>query len=138
MYKFSSTVSKKSLHFSLTERFGQLSKRKRVLCWFINSILLVYVLNLPSMWRKLTNLSGSLAMEMMVTQKDMMAQKKSQNCSTSCPPLKASNHRRRIYTEEKTKVITAVWWTEFIQYRATLAILHQDDIKKRINCIRMI
>ena len=42
-------------------------------------------------------------------------------------------HRRRIYTEEKAKVVAAVWGTECIQFLATLAVLHQDDMKKRMN-----
>ena len=37
-----------------------------------------------------------------------------------------------IYTEEKAKVVATDWETEFIQSLATLAILHQDDIKKRM------
>ena len=41
-----------------------------------------------------------------------------------------SSHRIRIRTEEKAKVVAAVWWTEFIQFLARLAILHQDDLKK--------
>ena len=41
-------------------------------------------------------------------------------------------HRRMIYTEEKAKVVATDWETEFIQSLATLAILHQDDIKKRM------
>ena len=40
--------------------------------------------------------------------------------------------RRRIKTEEKAKVVAAVWGTEFIQFLATLAIWHQDD-EERIN-----
>ena len=43
------------------------------------------------------------------------------------------DHRRRIYTEEKAKVVATVWGTEFIQFLATLAILHQDDLKNRMN-----
>ena len=35
--------------------------------------------------------------------------------------------RRRIYTEEKEKVVAAVWGTELIQFIAALAILYQDD-----------
>ena len=42
---------------------------------------------------------------------------------------------RRIYTEEKAKVVAAVWGTDFIPF---LAILHQDDAKKRMNYTRMI
>ena len=37
-------------------------------------------------------------------------------------------HRRRIKTEEKAKVVAAVWRTQFIQFLAALAILHQDDL----------
>ena len=33
-------------------------------------------------------------------------------------------HRRRIKTEEKAKVVAAVWGTEFVQFLATLAIFH--------------
>ena len=47
-------------------------------------------------------------------------------------------HRRRIYREEEAKVVAAVWRTEFIQFLATLAVLHQDDKKKRMNCARTI
>ena len=39
--------------------------------------------------------------------------------------------RRRIKTEEKEKVVAAAWGTELIQFYAALAILHQDDLKKR-------
>ena len=46
--------------------------------------------------------------------------------------------RRRIYTEETAKVIAAVWGIELIQLLATLSVLHQDDMKKRMNCTRMI
>ena len=40
------------------------------------------------------------------------------------------NHRRLIKTEEKVKVVVTVWGTELIEFLATLAILHQDDLKK--------
>ena len=40
---------------------------------------------------------------------------------------------RRIYTEEKGQVVTAAWGTEFIKFLAALTILHQDDLKKRMN-----
>ena len=43
------------------------------------------------------------------------------------------NHRRRIKTEEKAKVVAAVWGTELIQFLGTLAILHTDDLKKEMN-----
>ena len=41
-----------------------------------------------------------------------------------------SNHRRRIKTEEKAKVVASVWGKEFIQFLAVLAFFHQDDFKK--------
>ena len=47
-------------------------------------------------------------------------------------------HRRRIYIGDKAKVVTAVRGTEFIQSLAALAILHQNDMKKRMNCTMMI
>ena len=34
---------------------------------------------------------------------------------------------------KKAKVIAAVWGTEVIQFLATLAFLHQDDLKKGLN-----
>ena len=34
------------------------------------------------------------------------------------------NHRRRIKTEAKAKVVAAVWGTTFIQFLAALAVLH--------------
>ena len=42
---------------------------------------------------------------------------------------------RRIYIEENAKVVAAAWGTEFIQFLAELAILHQADLKNtgRIN-----
>ena len=44
------------------------------------------------------------------------------------------NHRRRIKTEEKAKVVAAVWGTEFIQFLAALAILHYRTIlENRMN-----
>ena len=39
-------------------------------------------------------------------------------------------HIRRIYGEEKAKVIAAVWGTELIQFLAALQIESQDDFKK--------
>ena len=41
--------------------------------------------------------------------------------------------RRIIKTEEKAKVVAAIWGTELIQFLAALAILHQDDMKKGMN-----
>ena len=40
------------------------------------------------------------------------------------------------FTEEKSKVVAAVWGIEFLQFLAALAILHQDDMKNRMNCTR--
>ena len=34
------------------------------------------------------------------------------------------HHRRRIKTEEKAKVVVAVWGTELIQFIAALALFH--------------
>ena len=45
---------------------------------------------------------------------------------------------RRIYAEEKAKVVAAVRGTEFITFLAALAVLHQDDMKKIMNCTRII
>ena len=42
-------------------------------------------------------------------------------------------HRRRIYAEEKAKVVAGVWRTDFIPFLAALAILQQDNLKNRIN-----
>ena len=42
-------------------------------------------------------------------------------------------HRRRIKTEEKAKVVAAVWGTELIQFLAALAISRKDVLKKRMN-----
>ena len=47
-------------------------------------------------------------------------------------------HRRRFYSEEKAKVVAAVWGTEFIKFLVALAGLHQADMKKWIHCTRMI
>ena len=41
-------------------------------------------------------------------------------------------HIRRINTEEKAKVVANDWGAEFIKFLAALAILHKDDLKKRI------
>ena len=47
-------------------------------------------------------------------------------------------HKRKIYTEDKAKVVASVWGTEFIHFLAVLAVLHQDDMNKRVNCTRVI
>ena len=44
--------------------------------------------------------------------------------------IKTSNHRRRIKTEAKAKVVAAVWGTEIIQFVAALAILYKDDFEE--------
>ena len=36
----------------------------------------------------------------------------------------SKQHRRKINTEEKAKVVDAVWGTAFIQFLAELAFLH--------------
>ena len=41
------------------------------------------------------------------------------------------SHRRRIKTEEKAKVIAALWGTELIPFLATLAIFHQDEFEEK-------
>ena len=46
--------------------------------------------------------------------------------------------RRRIKKEEKAKVVAAIWGTEIIKFLAALAVLHEDDLKNRMNCTRMI
>ena len=38
-----------------------------------------------------------------------------------------------IKTEEKAKVVAAVWGIELSQFLAVLAILHQDDLMKVMN-----
>ena len=43
----------------------------------------------------------------------------------------SGNHRRRITTEEKAKVVTAFWGTELIQFLAALDIFHQDDFEEK-------
>ena len=56
--------------------------------------------------------------------------------------LSIFEHRIRIKTEEKAKVVASVWGEEFIQILAALAILywtiwiikdelHQDDLKEK-------
>ena len=49
------------------------------------------------------------------------------------PPFQyigTSSHKRRIYTEEKVKVVAAV-------FLAALDVVHPDDLKKRTNCTRI-
>ena len=42
--------------------------------------------------------------------------------------IEATDHRRRIYTEEKAKVDASVWGAELMQFLAALAILHQEEL----------
>ena len=44
---------------------------------------------------------------------------------------KISRTRGRIDTEEKAKVVAVFWGTEFLQFLAALAVLHQDELKKK-------
>ena len=52
-------------------------------------------------------------------------------------PLRSANFAFA-HTEEKATVVAAALGTELIQSLATLAILHQDFMKNRINCTRII
>ena len=38
-----------------------------------------------------------------------------------------ASHKRRINTEEKAKVVAAVWGTELLQFLAVIAILHYAE-----------
>ena len=40
-------------------------------------------------------------------------------------------HRRRIKTEEKANVVTAVWGRELIKVLAVLDIFYQDDFEEK-------
>ena len=48
-----------------------------------------------------------------------------------CPKMwmggKAQGWRRRISTEEKSKILAAVWRTEWIRFIAALAMLQEKD-----------
>ena len=46
----------------------------------------------------------------------------------------AAGHRRRMYTEEKAKVVAAAWGAELLKFLAALAMLHQDDWMNRMKC----
>ena len=52
--------------------------------------------------------------------------------------MKTWDHRRRMKTEEKAKVVAAALGAELIKFLAALAILHQDVLKNRKNCTRTI
>ena len=47
-------------------------------------------------------------------------------------------HRRRIKTEERAKVVAAVWGEECIQFLAKPAVLPSTILNNRMNCTRMI
>ena len=46
-------------------------------------------------------------------------------------------HRRRIYIEEKAKVVAASWGTELLQCLAALPISYQDELKNRLICTQL-
>ena len=52
------------------------------------------------------------------------------------PTLLSLHNRRRIKTEVKAKVVTAVWETDLIQFLAALDVFHKDDFKDRMNKIK--
>ena len=41
--------------------------------------------------------------------------------------------KKKKQTEEKAKVVAAVWGMEFNQFHAAIQIKHQDDCKNRMN-----
>ena len=47
-------------------------------------------------------------------------------------------HRRRITTEEKAKVVASVWGDEFIQFLAALTVMPRMILNNRMNCTKMI
>ena len=49
--------------------------------------------------------------------------------SSSC------DHRRRIKTEEKAKLVASVWGEECIQFLAVQAVLLRTTLKNRINSL---
>ena len=52
--------------------------------------------------------------------------------------MESGDHRRRIYTDEKTKVVAVSWVIELLQFLSKLAILHKDELKNGVNCTRII
>ena len=56
---------------------------------------------------------------------------KKSNFGSQSPTTIVANHRRRIKTEEKAKVVAAVCGTELIQFLAVLDIFHQDDFEEK-------
>ena len=54
-------------------------------------------------------------------------------CVATGKPRSPFKYGGKIKTEEKAKVVAAVWGTELIQFLAALAFLHQDYLKKGMN-----
>ena len=50
---------------------------------------------------------------------------------TPCSKTMRYHHRKRIKTDEKPKVVAAVWGTELIQFLAALNIFHMEDFKEK-------
>ena len=48
-------------------------------------------------------------------------------------PLSTHEQRRKINTEERAKVVAAVWGTGFIQFLAALAVFSRTILKNRMN-----
>ena len=48
----------------------------------------------------------------------------------------SSMFKKKKQTEEKAKVVAAVWGTKFILVHTALQIYHQDDLKKRTHRIK--
>ena len=63
---------------------------------------------------------------------ELLTEMKKQNKTEHWP------HRRRLKTEEKAKVVAVVWGAELIKFLATLAFLNKDNLKYRMNCIRVV
>ena len=57
-------------------------------------------------------------------------------CSNARNGTEYAKHRRRIKTEEKAKVVAAVWVAEFIQFLAALTTVFSMILKKRMNRIK--
>ena len=54
------------------------------------------------------------------------------------PEPVSRDHRRRLKTSEKAKVVVSVWGEEFIKVLPTLAVLPRTILNNRMNCTRMI
>ena len=53
--------------------------------------------------------------------------------SVHCPNGIAPEHRRKIKTEEKAKVVASVWGAEIVQFLAALAVLPRSIWKNWMN-----